>query len=144
MVQPKQVFRDHDFSGQDLAGKDFSRSILIRCNFDKCDLTKTDFSYSDLTGASFRDSVCLWTNFMMAKMQYSKFFPKEAYGCTFTMSCATFKNMEISKLQWYCYRFFSLLMLPETDRGQDLRENDIKWMGVLYLKFKDMFARKEL
>ena len=62
-----QVFNARDWSGMDLAGHDFSSSVLNRCDFSDADLrgssfagsvlNNCDFSGTDLTGCDFRGAV---------------------------------------------------------------------------------------
>lgn len=139
----RKEFAWHDFSGQDLTKNNLSYSKFIRCNFDRCNLEKVDCTHSIFSGSSFKDTNCRFTDFAHSDMQDTFFYPKDAYGVTFTMNCKTFKGMRMSKLWWFCFHYFTLMAIPELDKGKDPRDKVILALGEeRYRRLSQLFARR--
>jgi hypothetical protein len=139
----KQKFSFTNFEGQDLHGFDLSRSEFLYCNFTDCNLEEADCSFGNFSGSDFTGANLKYTNFARSNLQNINFYPRDAYGIIFSLECNTFKGMKISKLWWYGYKYFSLIMLPEKDKGSDPRDADIVAMGSeRYRSLCMMFERR--
>jgi len=141
----KQQFHFHSFEGQDLHGLDLSNSVFLHCSFKDCNLENANCSRGNFSGSDFTGAILRYTNFAHSKLYDIMFYPKDAYGVIFSLECETFKGMKISRQWWYSYKYFSMIMKPELDHGNDPRDADIVAMGSdKYRALCSMFERRQL
>lgn len=117
----KNTYFREDFSGQDLSGKDLSSTEFVACNFTKADLSNADCSNCDFTASILKDTKCTNTNFSHSCLA-CMFHPSDCFGMTLTLDCRTFSRMNISLKWWFSFLYFAMQMVPEKEKGIDLRD----------------------
>lgn len=139
-----KTFFNKSFAGQDLSKQNLSHSTFICCDFDNADLSDADCSSASFSGCTMRKTKCTRTNFANAELG-CVFHPSDCYGMTLTMSCKTFIGMKISKQWWFGWLYFAMQMVPELERGRDLRDNLKAMIGIdRYARLKEMFRTRQL
>lgn len=138
-----QKFYRHDFSGQNLERADFRNASLIECNFTDAKLRQANFEGANCFGANFTNADCNRTNFKDAVLGNTLFYPKDMFGATLTMSCETFEGMKVKRLWWFCFLQFALMMVPEKDAEEKLRDRLIGMIGPkMYVALSKMFPQR--
>ncbi len=93
-----------NYSGQDLAGVDFSSASLALADFSGCILTDVSFYKANLEGATFHDAYMTRTNLHKARLDFADFRGAHLYRADITSTILVDGGSDGRSFQFFAWQ----------------------------------------